>query len=160
MSKAPAHASAPALQWQWCRFEGLGLQGLYDALALRCRVFILEQGPYQDPDGLDQRSWHLLGRDAAGALQAYLRVVDPGLKYTEPSIGRVITAPEVRGTGAGHALVAEGVRRCVAAWPGQGIRISAQAHLAGFYGTHGFVAVGEPYAEDNIPHIEMQRTPG
>ena len=153
-------AAAPGLHWQWCRFEGLGLQGLYDALALRCRVFILEQGAYQDPDGLDQQSWHLLGRDTEGALRAYLRVVDPGLKYHEPSIGRVITAPEVRGTGAGHALVAEGVQRCVAAWPGRGIRISAQAHLAGFYSAHGFQAVGEPYSEDNIPHIEMHRAPG
>ncbi len=154
---APVKPQATPLQWQWCRFEGLGLQGLYDALALRCRVFILEQGPYQDPDGLDQQSWHLLGRNAEGALLAYLRVVDPGLKYVEPIIGRVITAPEARGTGAGHALVAEGVQRCVAAWPGQGIRISAQAHLARFYGAYGFVAMGEPYAEDNIPHIEMHR---
>ncbi len=147
------------LRWRWCRFAELGVDDLYDALALRCRVFILEQGPYQDPDGLDRQSWHLLGRDAAGTLQAYLRVVDPGLKYAEPSIGRVITSPEVRGGGTGHALVAEGVRRTVAAFPGQGIRISAQAHLARFYGAYGFVTVGEPYGEDNIPHVQMWRAP-
>ena len=145
------------LSWHWSRFAELGVDALYDALALRCRVFILEQGPYQDPDGLDRESWHLLGRDAKGTLQAYLRVVDPGLKFEEPSIGRVITAPEVRGTGAGRALVAEGVRRTEAAWPGRGIRISAQAHLERFYGEFGFRAVGEPYAEDNIPHLEMLR---
>jgi predicted GNAT family N-acyltransferase len=69
--------SPPRLRWTWKRFEALSLDELYDALALRCRVFILEQGPYQDPDGLDRVSWHLLGRDEAGALQAYLRVVDP-----------------------------------------------------------------------------------
>ena len=146
------------LAWHWSRFAELGVDALYDALALRCRVFILEQGPYQDPDGLDRDSWHLLGRDGAGVLQAYLRVVDPGLKFEEPSIGRVITAPEVRGTGAGRALVAEGVRRTQAAWPGRGIRISAQAHLERFYGEFGFRAVGEPYAEDNIPHLEMLRS--
>ena len=146
------------LAWHWSRFAELGVDALYDALALRCRVFILEQGPYQDPDGLDRDSWHLLGRDGAGVLQAYLRAVDPGLKFDEPSIGRVITAPEVRGTGAGRALVAEGVRRTQAAWPGRGIRISAQAHLERFYGEFGFRAVGEPYAEDNIPHLEMLRS--
>ncbi len=145
------------MNWLWLRFADLGVDNLYDALALRCRVFILEQGPYLDPDGLDRVSWHLLGRDAAGTLQAYLRVVDPGFKYAEPSIGRVITAPEVRGTGVGRALVAEGVRRCEAAFPGQGIRISAQAHLEQLYGSFGFVRVDEPYLEDNIPHLEMAK---
>ena len=81
------------------------------------------------------------------------------MKYAEPSLGRVITAPEARGTGLGRVLVGEGVRRCLQAWPGQGIRISAQAHLARFYGDFGFVGVGEPYLEDNIPHLEMLRAP-
>lgn len=141
--------------WTWCRFADLGIDNLYDALALRCRVFVLEQGPYLDPDGIDRLAWHLLGRDDAGELQAYLRVVDPGVKYAEPSIGRVITAAAVRGSGLGRRLVAEGVARCTAAWPGQGIRISAQAHLERFYGGFGFVRVGDPYSEDNIPHLEM-----
>ena len=150
---APARPGGP--HWTWSRFAELGVDNLYDALALRCRVFVLEQGPYLDPDGLDRRSWHLLGRDDAGALLAYLRVVDPGLKYDEPSIGRVITAPEVRGTGLGRQLFAEGVARCEAAWPGQGIRISAQAHLEPLYGSFGFDRVGANYLEDGIPHVEM-----
>ena len=97
------------LSWTWQRFEQLGVDNLYDALALRCRVFILEQGPYLDPDGIDRHAWHLLGRDASSVLQACLRVVDPGVKYAEPSIGRVITAPESRGIGLG--LVGEFVQR-------------------------------------------------
>jgi len=147
------------MTFSWLRFSELSLDDLYDALALRCRVFILEQGAYLDPDGLDRVSWHLLGRDEAGVLQAYLRVVDPGVKYAERSIGRVITSAEVRGTGAGRRLMTEGLARCDATWPGAPIRISAQAHLQAFYGGFGFRAVGEPYAEDNIPHIEMLRCP-
>jgi ElaA protein len=147
------------LNWLWSRFAELGVDNLYDALGLRCRVFVLEQGPYLDPDGFDRRSWHLLGRDDAGVLQAYLRVVDPGLKFAEPSIGRVATSAELRGTGLGKQLVAEGVQRTLAAWPGQGIRISAQAHLQRFYAAFGFRPVGEPYLEDNIPHLEMARSP-
>ncbi len=145
-------------RWHWSRFEDLGVDGLYDALALRCRVFILEQGPYLDPDGLDRHAWHLLGRDGDGpgaALQAYLRVVDPGAKYDEPSLGRVITAPEVRGSGLGAVLVAEGLARCRAAWPGQAVRISAQAHLQRFYSALGFETVSAEYLEDGIPHVEM-----
>jgi ElaA protein len=145
------------MHWRWQRFPELGVDGLYEVLALRCRVFILEQGPYQDPDGLDQASWHLQGRDDTGVLQAYLRVVDPGRKYPEPSIGRVITAPEVRGTGLGRVLMREGLQRLEAVWPCQSVRISAQAHLQHFYGSLGFEVQGPPYLEDGIPHLEMLR---
>jgi ElaA protein len=145
------------MHWSWQRFEGLGVDNLYDALQLRSRVFVLEQGPYLDADGLDRQSWHLLGRDAAGALVSYLRVVDPGVKYDEPSIGRVVTSPETRGGGSGRALMTEGLAGCERLWPGRAIRISAQAHLERFYGSLGFVRVGPNYGEDNIPHVEMLR---
>jgi len=145
------------VNWTWHRFPDLGVEHLYDALALRCRVFVLEQGPYQDPDGIDQDCWHLLGRDHSGVLQAYLRVVDPGVKYDEPSIGRVITAPEVRGTGLGQRLMHEGVARTVATWPGRGIRISAQARLERFYNGFGFQRTAPDHIEDGIPHVLMLR---
>jgi ElaA protein len=147
------------MNWTCLHFHELGVDNLYDALALRCRVFVLEQGPYLDPDGVDRQCWHLLGRDEGGTLQAYLRIVDPGVKYAEPSIGRVITSPETRGTGLGRRFFAEGVARCLALWPGPGIRISAQAHLERFYGEWGFKRVGSEYLEDNIPHLEMFRSP-
>ncbi len=147
------------LIWTWQRFADLGVDGVYDMLALRARVFILEQGPYLDPDGVDRQSGHLLGRDAAGELRAYLRVVDPGIKYAEPSIGRVVLDKALRGSGLADRLVAEGLARSAASWPGQGNRISAQAHLQRFYGRHGFAAVGETYLEDDIPHIQMWRAP-
>jgi ElaA protein len=146
------------LRWTGSRFEALGVDALYDALVLRCRVFVIEQRCiYLDPDDLDRHAWHLLGRGADGALAAYLRVVDPGLKYDEPSIGRVVTAPEARGRGLGAPLMREGIARCEQAWPSRPIRISAQAHLQRFYGSLGFEPVGEQYLEDDIPHIEMLR---
>jgi ElaA protein len=147
------------LQWRWCRFDGLSVDELYDLLALRCRVFVLEQGPYLDPDGLDRRAWHLQGRDADGTLQACLRAVDPGAKYAEPSIGRVVTAPEVRGTGLGRALMNEGLACCAAQWPERAIRISAQARLLRFYESLGFVADSAQYLEDGIAHLQMLRRP-
>ena len=143
------------MNWLWRRFGELGVDNLYDALALRCRAFVLEQGAYLDPDGIDRQSWHLLGRDDAGVLQAYLRAVDPGVKYAEPSIGRVATAPEVRGSGLGRELMRQGLARCAATWPGLGVRISAQARLRRFYAELGFEAIGDEYSEDNIPHLEM-----
>ena len=53
------------------------------------------------------------------------------------------------------------LRRAIAltaqAFPGQGIRISAQSQLEKFYAQAGFVIVGERYIEDGIPHTEMLR---
>ncbi len=145
------------MRWNWLRFEQLGVENLYDALQLRCRVFVLEQGAYLDPDGVDRNAWHLLGRDERGALMAYLRLVDPGIKYAEPSFGRVITAPDVRGSGLGRTLMAEGVAGADRLWPRHANRISAQTHLERFYGGFGFERIGADYLEDNIPHVEMLR---
>ncbi|MBI5722029.1 MAG: GNAT family N-acetyltransferase [Burkholderiales bacterium] len=154
------------MQWTWARFSELGVGDLHDALVLRARVFVVEQAcAFQDPDALDRACWHLLGRDAAGALAGYLRVVDAGggqagqAGMGEPVIGRVVTAPELRGTGVGRALFAEGLVRCRAAWPGRGIRLNAQARLERFYGEFGFRRAGEDFLEDGIAHVPMWRAP-
>lgn len=144
------------MQWQWKSFFDLTSIELYDLLRLRQDVFVLEQQClYADIDGNDEQCFHLLGKADDGRLLAYLRVVPPGLSYPEPSIGRVLTAQDCRGQGAGQALLEAGVRLTRFQYPGQPIRISAQLYLQGFYQMLGFAAVGEPYDEDDIPHIEM-----
>ena len=143
------------MNWTWHRFADLGVDNLHDALQLRSRVFILEQGPYLDVDGHDRSSWHLLGRDTSNTLVAYLRVVDPGIKFDEPSIGRVVTAPEVRGSGLGRVLMREGLAGCARHWPGCSMRISAQARLQRFYSELGFSLASGEYLEDGIAHLEM-----
>jgi len=145
------------LNWSFLHFDALSLHDLYDALALRCQAFIVEQVAFQDPDGHDQAAWHLLGRDAAGRLQAYCRVLPPGLHCGEPSIGRVVVARTARGTGAGWELMRHGIAELQRLWPGAAIRIGAQAHLRAFYEGCGFVVVSEPYLEDGIPHLKMLR---
>lgn len=151
-------ATSLRLRWRCVPFAALDAATLYALLQLRSRVFVVEQNcVYLDPDGADPQCLHLLGFDAAGTLQAALRLVPPGLKYTQASIGRVVTSPETRGTGLGHELVAQGLRECALIHPGHGLRISAQAHLQRFYEMHGFRAEGETYLEDDIPHIEMSR---
>ena len=109
------------------------------------------------PDGADRQAWHLLGRNAGGELLAYLRVLDPGVKFEGVSIGRVVVNASLRGQGIGHELMREGLAQCAAHWPGQPIRISAQAHLQRYYNRHGFQAVTDEYLEDGIPHVQMQR---
>jgi ElaA protein len=145
------------LVWSWRRFEDLGVDGVYDVLALRAKVFIVEQGPYLDPDGADRHAWHLLGHDETGALRAYLRVLDAGVKFDDVSIGRVVVDAGWRGHGLGHELMREGLALCARCWPGQAVSMSAQSHLQGFYSRHGFHAVSDEYLDDGIPHVDMRR---
>lgn len=144
------------LRWTFAPFSELRPGDLYDALALRSAVFVVEQNcVFQDADGFDQAAWHLLGRDASGLLVAYLRVLEPGAKYPEPSIGRVISHPSQRRQSYGRELMAEGIRRTRALYPEHPIRIGAQARLERFYQGFGFTTEGPPYIEDGIPHLEM-----
>lgn len=144
------------IHWAWKTFSSLGLDELYAVMRLRQEVFIVEQrSPYLDADGKDQHSLHLMGRDEAGSLVAYLRLVPPGLRFAEPSIGRVITSLTVRGSGAGKLLMAEGLTKAREQYPGAANRISAQLYLERFYAGFGYARVGEPYDEDGILHVEM-----
>lgn len=125
-------------------------------LQLRSRVFVVEQKcPYLDADGLDPQCWQGLVKDAKGALVATARIVPPGLKYPEPAIGRVVSAPEVRRTGAGRALMVSAIAQTKRLYPGQNIRLGAQRYLEKFYGSLGFAPTDVLYDEDGIPHIEM-----
>jgi ElaA protein len=149
-----------ALFWQWCRFSELTPQDLYAATRLREEVFVVEQVcPYQDADGRDPQAWHLLGwseKDRRDLL-AYARIFEPGVRYTESSIGRVVTSPRVRGTGIGRELMSEALRRLDGLVPGQPVKIAAQRRLEKFYLDFGFRTVSTPYEEDGIIHVDMLR---
>lgn len=145
------------IAWRFAPYAELTSREAHDVFRARSEVFVVEQGcAFQDLDGADPHCWHLLGH-AGGRLVAYCRLVPPGIKFPEPSIGRVITSGEARGKGCGKALVREALARAEGLWPGRAIRIGAQAHLERFYGAFGFVAASAPYIEDGIPHIEMVR---
>lgn len=151
----------PAPVWRWVHFHELTPDDLYDIVALRTAIFIVEQNcPYQDSDGADRVSHHLWTRGANGEIAAYLRVVPPGIKYVEPSLGRIATASSVRGTGLGRALVREGIARAERLYGAVPIRIGAQRYLLRFYEQLGFVSTGYEYDEDDIPHTEMVRPAG
>lgn len=150
------------MNWQWLSFEGFTPEELFEIMKVRQAVFVVEQNcAYQDADDLDQVSWHLMGwheDNMRRNLVAYLRVVFPGRKYPEPSIGRVLTASSARGAGLGKVLMREAIAHTASVYPQMSIRISAQRYLEKFYSGFGFETVSEPYDEDGIPHIEMLRT--
>jgi ElaA protein len=156
---AAPFATAPRLRWQWSRLPALAAVDLYAALAARQRVFAVEQNcAYLDADGHDPHAWHLLGwaDGPLPVLAAYLRVVDPGHRFAEPSIGRVLTVPPYRRVGLGRILMLEGIARTRRIWPGQPILIAAQRRLEAFYASLGFRTASAAYEEDGIPHIDMR----
>lgn len=147
------------LHWHCKHHRELSKEELYALLALRTRVFVVEQNcPYLEVDGQDLQgdTCHLLAWHA-GELQAYLRLLDPQLQAGDVVIGRVVIAPETRGLGLGHELMEHALRACAERWPQHPLYLSAQAHLRNYYGRYGFLPVTEVYLEDGIPHIGMRR---
>lgn len=142
--------------WSIKSFSEWTKEEMYEVLQLRAEVFIVEQNcPYQDIDGKDMSSLHVMGRNEKGWLVAYSRLVEPGVSYAECSIGRVITKTVVRNTGVGRELMEVSIDHALRVFSTNAIRISAQKYLETFYASLGFVHQGKEYLEDNIPHVEM-----
>jgi ElaA protein len=86
---------------------------------------------------------------------AYTRIIPQGISYTEASIGRVVTSPKYRGTGAGRKLMQLSIDTTYTLFNCNSIKIGAQLYLKKFYQSLGFTQCSNEYLEDNIPHIEM-----
>lgn len=138
-------------------FDTLTPSELYSIMQLRNEVFVVEQHCiYQDADNKDPHCHHLMVKEN-DILVAYARLLPPGLAYTEMSIGRVISSPAYRNTGAGRLLVKKSIETCYILFGNGSIKIGAQLYLKKFYESFGFEKSSEMYLEDNIEHIEMTK---
>ncbi len=144
--------------WRVQRFDEIPSRHFYAILAARVAVFVVEQDcPYQDVDGQDFEALHVTAWGSDDSVLAYARILPPGTRFAEPSIGRVLTTEAARGTGLGRALMEQCLAVTEQRFPGQALRISAQQYLEAFYCSLGFETVHGPYPEDGIPHLEMLR---
>ena len=135
------------------RFEELDLEELYSILRARSEVFVVEQNIiYQDMDGIDFRSTHLFIREN-GKICSYLRIIDPGVKYPEVSIGRVLTLKPYRHRGYSRLLIEWGLKE--AKKFSRPIKIEAQSYLRDYYLNLGFRQISNEFILEGIPHIEM-----
>lgn len=149
--------TAPSLHFHWALLDALKPAQLLEIVQTRIAVFVVEQHcAYQEVDAFDAAAHHLQAR-VGGELAAYARVLGPNTKYEQPSIGRVIVAQRFRAHQYGRALMQEAIAFTETTYPGTPIRLDAQSHLQGFYGSLGFVVDSEQYLEDGIPHVEMVR---
>ncbi len=132
-------------------FGELTNQELYQILDLRGKVFVMEQKIlYLDTDYKDQKSVHYMIFEG-NKLISYLRLVEPGYKFKEYAISRVLTEPDYRNKGLATKLIKEAMQDI----KGQPIRISGQAYLKSYYEGLGFNVVKGPYIEEDILHYEM-----
>ncbi len=143
------------IQWRLKKFELLSPHELYTILQLRSEVFVVEQNcVFLDMDDKDQNAHHLMGF-SKNKLIAYTRLVPPGEIYELASIGRVVTSPSIRYSGAGKALMKQSIESVHALFGIQPIKIGAQLYLKKFYESFGFKQISDGYIEDGIEHIYM-----
>jgi ElaA protein len=143
------------IHWTLKKFEDLTPYQLYAILQLRNEVFVVEQNcVFQDADNKDQDSYHLMGFNG-NKLIAYSRLVPAGKTYEQVSIGRVVTFPSVRRSGAGKELMKQSIDAVYNLFGIQPIKIGAQLYLKQFYSLFGFDQVSGVYIEDGIEHIYM-----
>ena len=145
------------MQWLVKSFDTLTSQELYEILALRSEIFIVEQNvPYQDLDGKDLDAIHIFAKDNETVVAA-IRILKPGVSYPEASFGRVVVKESYRGKKLSSIMIQKGLELMETKWNVKQVRISAQAYLQKYYATFGFEVQSEIYIEDQLPHIEMAK---
>lgn len=143
------------MKFEFKHFSELTTDELYDILQLRSEVFVVEQNcVYNDLDSHDKEAIHqFLRKD--GVMVACSRLLKPGSRFNDYSIGRVVVKESERGTGIGIEMMEEAKAYILKEWKADKIKISAQKYLQKFYEDLGFVVITEEYLEDGIPHFGM-----
>ena len=135
------------------RFDELTNDELYELLRLRVSVFVVEQNcPYMELDDRDQAALHVYMKDEGG-VQAYMRILDRGVKSEHVSIGRVIAVK--RRSGVGTALLKAGIRAAREHFGADSLYVEAQTYARGLYAKQGFVQISDEFLDDGIPHVRM-----
>lgn len=157
MENVPEKPAGPeAVEWRWIRMAEMQPELLYDLLAFRESIFVVEQTcVYQELDGRDKTALHYIGlRDAM--VIACLRLLPPTVKETRVRIGRVAVAADLRKLGLAASMVRQAVEKARLEHPGAGVFLDAQCYLQSFYESLGFKVCGNDFLEDGIPHIPME----
>jgi len=131
------------------RFDALTRRELHDVLALRSRVFVVEQKitDVAEVDGLDPKAHHALCRVDA-SIAGTLRIL---LDRDPIKVGRVAVDKAYRGQGMGSRMMVAtqeflGDRRA---------KLHAQAHLEEWYAELGWHRSGENFEIVGIDHVPM-----
>ena len=143
------------MHFEFKHFSELSVNELYEILQLRSEIFVVEQHcVYNDLYGLDTDAIHQFLKKE-NKIVAYSRLLKPGTRFPEYSIGRVVVKETERGTGLGIQMMEEAKAFILKNWNAQKIKVSAQKYLRKFYENIGFKIVTDEYMEDGIPHYGL-----
>ena len=135
-------------------FTELSVAELYAILRARQDVFVVEQNcPFAEIDGKDLDAYHLWFEEN-GEILAYARVLDRGVSFETPAVGRVISIR--RREGLGSRILSAGIRIAREKYSAEAVMLEAQVYARKLYEKQGFVQVSEEFLEDGIPHIIMR----
>ena len=125
------------------------------ALALRMDVFCGEQGvdPAAERDGRDAEALHLVAIEQGRVVGTCRLLFEGGTAR----LGRMAVERGARGRGIGAAILAEADRRA-AERGARRITLHAQETARSVYARAGYETDGEPFAEQGIPHVTMEKT--
>ncbi|HEX8054299.1 MAG TPA: GNAT family N-acetyltransferase [Thermoleophilaceae bacterium] len=124
------------------------------ALALRERVFCGEQGVALEAerDGHDDEAIHVVCLRTGRVLGTCRVLVRDGVAR----LGRMAVEPLARGRGIGGEVLAEAERAARVAGATR-MRLHAQSAAIGLYERAGYEQVGDPFVEEGIDHVTMER---
>ena len=124
------------------------------ALALREQVFCVEQGVElaADRDGLDERAIQIVAVAEDRVVGTCRVLVDGEIGR----LGRMAVAAPARGGGLGAAILAAAERSAKDAGA-RLMRLHAQRYVEDMYAAAGYSPYGEPFVEEGIPHVSMEK---
>jgi len=126
------------------------------AFVLRRAVFETEQNVPRplDRDAHDNNADHVVAFDEEGRCVGTGRVVRVDSRTCQ--IGRMATAPDHRKHGVGAAVL-ENLERMARLRGLAEIVIHAQLPAEPFFRNRGYVAEGEPFLAEGVPHLFMRK---
>lgn len=124
------------------------------ALALREQVFCVEQGVAlaADRDGLDDLAIQIVAVESGRVIGTCRVLVDGDVGR----LGRMAVETGARGRGLGAAILAAAERSARDAGA-RLMRLHAQRYIEDMYAAAGYTPYGEPFAEEGIPHVAMEK---
>lgn len=131
---------------------------LKEAKAIRQRVFVQEQGvneerEHDEYDAIMPGCTHILLRHEGKVVgTGRIRVLPDGIGKLE----RICVLNECRGSGAGAMITA--ALESIASEQGlTRAKLGGQIQAKGFYEKLGYIVVSEPFIDEGIPHVMMEK---
>ncbi|MGN0524213.1 MAG: GNAT family N-acetyltransferase [Eubacterium sp.] len=124
-----------------------------EAIMIRTKVFVDEQGFNEEFDSTDRHSRHIVifNNKTPAAVGRFF--TDDGKTY---HIGRVAVTKEFRGFGYGKKIM-DIAEKEINKNGGERIELSAQLQAKKFYEKCGYTATGDIYLDEHCEHILMYK---